>query len=159
MSAEAIKLATGICVEFEGFRAEPYLDPVGIPTIGYGVTRYRDGTRVKLTDPPVTKEQAAEDLQYHLEKLAPTVLRMCPQLADNPNRLGAVLSWTYNLGVGRLSSSTMRVRINAGDWSGAATEMKRWIRAGGKVLNGLVRRRDAEVVLFMKPHQENSVKD
>jgi len=144
----ALDLAADICREFEGFRARPYLCPAGIPTIGYGSTRHPDGRLVTLDDQPIDSETAGAYMRHELASLLRSVLAACPALIAHPERLGSVLSWTYNLGPARLRSSTMRVRINEGDWPNAAREMQRWKRGGGKVLPGLVRRRAVESAIL-----------
>ncbi|WP_288076459.1 lysozyme [Pseudomonas sp.] len=144
-----IELAVELCKRFEGFRSKPYLCPAGIPTIGYGSTRHEDGRRVSLEDDPITEEWAARLLQSSLERVyLPGVLRLCPGLASDPGRCNAVLDFTYNLGVGRLQTSTLRRKINARDWPGARAELSKWVRGGGRVLPGLVSRRAAEAMLF-----------
>ncbi len=76
-------------------------------------------------------------------------LRYCPVLATEPEqRLAAIVDFTFNLGAGRLQTSTLRRRINQRDWSGVKTELRRWIYGGGKVLPGLVSRRMAEALLI-----------
>lgn len=62
--------------------------------------------------------------------------------------LNAIVDFAYNLGVGRLQTSTLRRKINAQDWAGAKAELMRWTRGGGRVLPGLVRRREAEIALL-----------
>jgi lysozyme len=78
-------------------------------------------------------------------------LRHCPVLATEPEgRLAAIVDFTFNLGAGRLQTSTLRRRVSQRDWSGAATELRRWIYGGGKVLPGLVTRREAEIALLLR---------
>jgi lysozyme len=75
-------------------------------------------------------------------------LRFCPVLATEPEgRLAAIVDFTFNLGAGRLQTSTLRHRVNQRDWLAAATELRRWIYGGGKALPGLIVRREAEVRL------------
>jgi lysozyme len=144
---EATRLAMAICRHFEGFYSHPYLDPIGIPTIGYGTITYPDGTTVTLRDEPITREQAEMYLAHHLEtEVVPALARLCPVL-DEAERLAALMSWTHNLGAGNLQASTLRRRINAGAWADVPAQIRRWNRAGGVVLRGLVRRRDAEAKL------------
>jgi lysozyme len=78
-------------------------------------------------------------------------LRYCPVLATEPEgRLAAIVDFTFNLGAGRLQASTLRRRVNQLDWAGVAQELRRWVYGGGKVLPGLVLRREAEVLhLFL----------
>jgi lysozyme len=145
---EATAIAAALCRRFEGFYAQPYICPAGVPTIGYGTTRYPDGRAVTLRDPPVTRERAEELLAHDLRtRFLPAVIRLCPTL-DTQQRLAAILDWTYNLGEGNLSASTLRRRINAGRWDDVPGEIRRWNRGGGRVLRGLVLRREAEVALI-----------
>jgi lysozyme len=144
-----LTIARELCKEFEGFRARPYICPAGVPTIGYGTTRYMDGRPVAITDPPVSKEEAEALLDDQLRsQYLVGVLRLCPTLLAHPTKLNAIVDFAYNLGVGRLQTSTLRRRINQGDWGGAKEQLMRWVRGGGKVLPGLVRRRAAEAALL-----------
>lgn len=147
----AIAIAANMCREFEGFRARPYLCPAGVPTIGYGATFYLDGRKVTMKDAPITRKQAEELLENMLVKtFLPAVLRQCPNLKDAaPERLAAILDWTYNLGEGNLASSTLRKRLLEDNWPAACTEILRWNKGPDrKPLPGLVRRREAEVQLI-----------
>jgi len=148
----AIELAAELCRRFEGFRSKPYICPAGVPTIGYGSTYYADGRKVTLNDPPMTEPAARELLNHELlVTYAPGVYRQCPGLAfAPPEKLAAIVDFTYNLGVGRLQASTLRRRINEGNWNEAIYELRRWNRGGGKVLPGLVARREAEVELIKR---------
>jgi len=76
-------------------------------------------------------------------------LRYCPMLAAEPEgRLAAIVDFTFNLGAGRLQSSTLRRRINQRDWAAAGQELRRWVYGGGKILPGLIIRRLAEIELI-----------
>jgi lysozyme len=144
-----LSIAAALCREFEGFRARPYLCPAGIPTIGYGSTYYEDGRRVSLQDPPITRQAADDLLMYELRHTyLPGTLRACPNLALHPRRCNAIVDFAYNLGVGRLQTSTLRRTILAEDWDASREQLMRWVRGGGKVLPGLVRRRKAEAELL-----------
>lgn len=144
-----LTIAAELCRRFEGFRARPYLCPAGVPTIGYGATYYPGGRRVTMQDPPVTRDHAEQLLMHQLrEEYLPGVLRSCPNLAVHPRRLNAIVDFAFNLGVGRLQTSTLRRRILEEDWDGAKRELRRWVRGGGKVLPGLVTRREAEAALM-----------
>ena len=139
-----IKRALPVIVRFEGIRLRPYLCPAGVWSIGLGSTRYADGRPVRATDPPVTREHAyALAIEQLRREYLPAVLRLCPGI-DSYDRLAGVLSFTYNCGVGALQASTLRRRINAGDWLGAQVEMRKWVRGGGGILPGLVTRRAVE---------------
>lgn len=146
---QGIELSCDLIKRFEGFCSAPYLCPAGVPTIGYGCTFYEDGTRVTLHDRAITRERATAMLHHVVVKqFLPTVSNLCPGL-DTPQRLAAVLSWTYNLGPANLRASTMRKRINTQQWAEAAQECLRWVRAGGKVLKGLQARRRIESQLLL----------
>lgn len=150
-----ISLTVELCKRFEGFRSKPYLCPAGIPTIGYGSTHYADGAKVRLSDPAINEEGAERLLLGELRNTyLPGLRRVCPSLyalalleADT-RRLCAILDWVYNLGVGRLQTSTLRRALEHQDWDWARQELMRWTRGGGVVLPGLVRRRQAEADLL-----------
>lgn len=150
-----LDIAAELCRRFEGFRSKPYLCPAGVQTIGYGSTHYGDGRRVTLQDPPISEPVAWALLLSELfNTYAPGVLRQCPGLLplalleSDWRKLNAIVDFAYNLGVGRLQTSTLRRRINAGDWEGARAELGKWVRGGGRVLPGLVARRAAEAALL-----------
>lgn len=138
--------------EFEGLRLNAYLDPVGIVTIGYGYTnRAGYGNGVAMGD-VWTEEQAENMLWKGLEIFADRIRPMFRREAT-PNQFGAMLSLAYNIGTGAFSKSTALKRFNAGDTEGAAEAMTWFNKAGGKVLRGLVRRREAERALFLSDSQ------
>ena len=144
-----LELAAELCRRFEGFRSQPYLCPAGIPTVGYGSTYYADGRKVTLQDAPMDEPAARALLLAELHHTyAPGVLRLCPVLGTDERRLNAIVDFTYNLGVGRLQTSTLRRKINAQDWGGAKEQLMLWTRGGGKVLPGLLKRRQAECLLM-----------
>lgn len=148
MIEEGLAQAAVLCRRFEGLYLRPYLCPAGVATVGYGSTFYEDGSRVQLTDPAITKDRAEELLVLQLRKtFLPGVLRLCPAV-DTPARLGALIDFTYNLGVGALKSSTLRKRVNAADWDAVPGELLKWDKAGGRVLRGLTLRRQAEAALI-----------
>ena len=144
----ALEKSADIARRFEGFRGKPYLCPAGVPTIGYGSTIYETGRKVSLTDPPIGRERATELLFGELRRSLVATLRYCPVLAHNENRLAAITDFVYNLGPGRLQTSTLRRRINQQNWPEAKKELLRWTRAGGKILPGLVARRTVEAGLI-----------
>ena len=140
-----LEIAASLCKQFEGFRSRPYLCPAGVPTIGYGSTYYSDGRKVTLQDPPMDEPAASALLMYELQHTyLPGTLRNCPILATDQRRLNAVVDFCYNLGIGRLQTSTLKRKINAQDWEGAKEELKKWNKGGGKVLAGLDKRRKSE---------------
>lgn len=150
-----LDIAAELCRRFEGFSSKPYLCPAGIPTIGYGSTYYADGRKVKLTDVAITEPQARQLLLFELiHTYAPGVIRQCPILislamqSKDWRKFNAIVDFAYNLGVGALQTSTLRRKINAQDWEGAREQLMRWVRGGGKVLPGLVKRREAESLLM-----------
>lgn len=149
-TSEALALAADLCRRFEGLKLKPYLCPAGVPTIGYGSTVYEDGRAVKLSDPAITKARAEELLQHDLVKFYNAAIKLCPVLAAQPaGRAAAITDFTFNLGAGRLKASTLRHRINQRDWNAAASELRKWTRGGGRVLPGLVARREAEIKLLL----------
>ena len=140
-----LEIAASLCKQFEGFRSKPYLCPAGVATIGYGSTYYSDGRKVTLQDQPMVEPAASALLMYELQHTYfPGTLRNCPILATDERRLNAVVDFCYNLGIGRLQTSTLKRKINAQDWEGAKEELKKWNKGGGKVLAGLDKRRKAE---------------
>ena len=147
MDVLAITLA--LIRRFEGLYLVPYLCPAGVPTIGYGATYYEDGTRVQLTDAAITRERAEGLLLWHVKTVyLPAVLKLCPAIVhETPGRVAALIDWTFNLGLGNLRASTLRRRVNAADWEAVPGELRKWNKAAGKVLKGLMIRREAEVAL------------
>lgn len=144
-----LDLAAELCRRFEGFRSKPYLCPAGVPTIGFGSTYYADGRKVSLGDLPITREEADAILLHELHTTyAPGVMRHCPGLIAHPAKFNAIVDFCYNLGVGRLQTSTLRRKINDQDWDAAQEQLMLWTRGGGKVLPGLVKRRQAECALM-----------
>ena len=100
--------------------------------------------------PPITEAEAEVYLARDLITALNATLRYCPVLAtESEGRLAAIVDFTFNLGAGRLQTSTLRRRVNLRDWSSAATELRRWVYGGGVVLPGLVIRREAEVALVL----------
>ena len=122
--------------------AIPYICPAGFWTIGYG--HFCDPKH-----PPITEAEAEAYLARDLQTALAATLRYCPVLATEPeSRIATIVDFTFNLGAGRLQTSTLRRRINQRDWSTAATELRRWVYGGGKVLPGLFARREAEISLL-----------
>lgn len=144
-----LELAAALCRQFEGYRAKPYLCPANVATIGYGSTYYADGKKVTLQDPPMDEPTARALLMFELKHTyLPGVLRNCPILATDERKCNAIVDFCYNLGVGRLQTSTLKRKINAQDWEEAKEQLKLWNKGGGKVLAGLKKRRDAECLLM-----------
>lgn len=133
---------------FEGFSARPYLCPAGVPTIGYGATYYPDGRRVTMQDKPVSEADATAMLRSMLASYEAGVSRYV-LVPVTQGQFDALVSFAYNVGLSALKSSTLLRLLNARDYAGAAAQFGRWNRAGGKVLPGLTRRREAERKLFV----------
>jgi len=150
VNSEPIYLAAELCKVFEGLYLRPYMCPAGVPTIGYGTTRYENNVRVSLADPPITKERAEQLLMWKLKTAClPRVLKLCDNLASwGPGAVAAIVDFTYNLGSGNLAASTLRKKIQANDVDGAKAELLKWVKGGGRVLPGLVKRRQAEAKLL-----------
>jgi len=144
-----LEIAAALCKQFEGYRGKPYLCPAGIPTIGYGSTYYADGRKVALTDPPMSEPDATVLLLQELHHTyLPAVLRHCPVLLTDEKKCNAIVDFAYNLGTGRLQTSTLKRKINANDWEGAKEQLLLWTKGGGQVLPGLLKRRTAECRLL-----------
>jgi lysozyme len=150
-----LELAAELCRRFEGFRSKPYLCPAGVPTIGYGSTYYADGRKVTLHDRPMSEPEARALLMAELmHTYAPGVVRHCPGLLplalleNNWGKFNAITDFAYNLGVGRLQTSTLKRKLNEQDWEGAKEQLMLWVRGGGRVLPGLIARRKAEALMF-----------
>ena len=144
----AVSTAASLARRFEGLYFTPYLCPAGVPTIGYGATYYEDGTSVTLSDPPIVKERAEALLLWMVKtRYLPAVLRLCPTV-DSAERLAALIDFTFNLGAGNLKNSTLRRRVNESRWAEVPNELRKWNKAGGRVLRGLAFRREAEIALI-----------
>lgn len=133
---------------FEGKRLVAYDDGVGVWTIGYGTIKYPNGIHVKKGD-TCTDSQAETYLKNDLAKFESAINKLV-KVPLNQNQFDALASFTYNLGETNLSKSTLLRKLNAKDYKGAADQFLVWNKAGGKVMNGLVRRREAERNLFLK---------
>jgi lysozyme len=144
-----LDIAAALCKRFEGFKAKPYLCPAGVSTIGYGSTYYANGRKVTLTDETIS-ETIAETLLLHElhHTYLPGVLRQCPILLTDERKCNAIVDFVYNLGLGRLQTSTLKRKINDQDWDAAQEQLMLWTKGGGKVLPGLVKRRSAEAALL-----------
>jgi lysozyme len=149
---EVPQAAVMLAKRFEGFhrvpkndpgRAYPYVCPAGYHTIGFGHLCQPD-------HPPVTEAEAEAYLVVDLRRALTATLRYCPVLSTEPEwRLAAIVDFTFNLGAGRLQTSTLRRRVNQRNWLGAGQELRRWVYGGGKALPGLVMRREAEALQLL----------
>jgi lysozyme len=128
--------------KFEGFRAKAYRDVAGIITIGYGTTK-----GVKWGD-VVTKEEAEKLMRSDIAIFSDGV-RKAVNVDITQAQFDALVSFAYNVGLGAFNRSTMLKKLNNGDYDGAASELLRWNRAGGRVVAGLKRRREAEKAMFL----------
>jgi lysozyme len=155
--------------KYEGFRSRPYLCPAHIWTIGYGHVLYQEQIRlpvVRVPDkhtPMIRKEMPLkpEDnrvwTKTEIDELFRTdvgtfergVLRLVPGVDGRQGAFDALVSISFNFGLGNLQRSTIRMKANRGDWEGAADAFRVWTKGGGKVLPGLVKRREAERTLFL----------
>ncbi|AID17956.1 endolysin [Acinetobacter phage YMC11/12/R2315] len=133
---------------FEGTRLTAYDDGVGVWTIGIGTTVYPNGTKVKKGD-TCTSEQAKTYFKHDLIKFE-NVVNESVKVPLSQNQFDALVSLTYNIGSGAFKNSTLLKLLNNGDYQGAADQFPAWKKAGGRVLEGLVKRRAAERSLFLK---------
>lgn len=155
--------------KFEGFRNRPYLCPAHIWTVGWGTVIYQDQIRLPMVriegkEVPIirkeyplrpednrvwSKEELVALFKADLVGFERSVLRLIPGVSGHQNRFDALVCLAYNIGAGNLQRSTIRMKANRGDWEGAAEAFMAWTKGGGKVLPGLVRRRQAEIALFL----------
>jgi lysozyme len=157
-----LDLAVALCKHFEGLHRVgkdgliyPYICPAGYPTIGWGTVYKPSGKKVTMEDMPITRDIADAWLMDEIRRVcASAVMRQCPELFawsvanGNWRAFCAIADFTYNLGTGRLQTSTLRRKLRALDWDGAKEQLGLWVRGGGRVLPGLVKRRAAEAVLL-----------
>ena len=127
--------------KFEGCELEAYQCSAGVWTIGYGHTK--DVVEGKI----ITQEQAEEMLIDELHEYE-NYINDYVTVALSQNQFDALVSWVYNLGPANLKASTLLKVLNQGEYEDVPTQIKRWNKAGGKVLEGLIRRREAEACLF-----------
>ena len=155
--------------KFEGFKNKPYLCPAHIWTIGWGTVLYQNQIRLPMVRVPDkhtpmirkemplkpednrvwSKEELVEIFKNDLAAFERGVLRLVPGCVGHQGRFDALVCLAYNIGLGNLQRSTIRMRANRGDWGGAADAFRVWVKGGGKVLPGLVKRREAEIALFL----------
>ena len=133
----------------EGFRSTPYLCPAGVPTIGYGSTRYENGTPVKLTDHPITTERAEALMLATLGGEYEGAVNRYVKVPLTQGQFDSVVDFAYNAGAQNLRTSTLLTKLNRGDYDGASREFGRWVYSNGQILKGLVTRREAERKLFV----------
>ena len=142
---------------FEGCKLKPYKCPAGVPTIGWGSTRYPNGVRVSMKDPAITQAKADEMLLWDLKVFEADVTKLTKSVVLTQNRFDALVDFAYNCGSDididttpeGLGDSTLlkKVLANPNDPT-IANEFAKWNKGGGKVLPGLVRRRKEEAELY-----------
>jgi lysozyme len=134
--------------KFEGCELKAYQDSVGVWTIGYGHTKgVEEGQEI-------TQDEAEDMLASELDEYEGYIRDMV-ECDLEQNQFDALVAWVYNLGPTNLRSSTMLKRLNKKDFDDVPNQIKRWDKAGGKVLAGLVRRREAESLLFEGKEWQN----
>ena len=148
------KAGIDLIKRWEGFRAKPYICPAGVPTIGYGTTRYPNGRRVTMNDAVITEQKAEEYLMKDVVRFEQAV-RARLTVVLNENRFSAMVSLCYNIGSAAFGRSTLLKVVNAAPGAhGIRDEFMRWTKAtvnGKKVdLPGLVRRRRDEADLYFR---------
>ena len=145
---------------YEGCRNKPYLCPASIWTIGYGHVLYQEQIRLPVANRkefPLRMEDNRVWSKDEINKLFETdvgtfergVFRLVPGVVGRQGAFDALVSFAFNAGLGNLQRSQIRMRANRGDWQGAADALMDWTKGGGKVLPGLVKRREAERALFL----------
>jgi lysozyme len=154
-------LAVEVIKHHEGKRNKPYLCPALLWTIGYGHVLYPEQAKLKLEERRTYRLRPEHDkvwsdggidaiLRSDLQRFENGVLRLCPGAADSQTQFDALVSFSFNVGLGSLQSSTLRMKYNRGDFAGAADELLKWTKGGGRVLPGLVKRRADERALFLR---------
>jgi lysozyme len=144
----------------EGVRTKPYQCPALLWTVGVGHVIDPNHARVPIADRkslPIPSgwdrtlsiDEVDDILQKDLARFVAGVLRLCPETVNNQNHLDALVSFSFNVGLGNLQKSQVRMKYNRGDFDGAMDELLTWNKAGGKVLKGLDNRRKDEKALFL----------
>lgn len=146
--ATAREIVIALALRFEGLRLAPYLCPAGVPTIGGGSTHYEDGTPVRMSDPPISRERAMALMGRDVDAFLVAGCRLSPGLLREVARKAAIVDFIYNMGPGRYRASTLRRKVAEGNWPDAAEQLGKWVWGGGHRLKGLVRRRVAEAALI-----------
>ncbi len=140
---EISKLAIGLVKHFEGFSSVVYNDVAGYPTIGYGHLLNSDESYSTIT------KQEAEELLIKDMTRAVIAVEALTKVHLHDNEFAALVSFVYNVGSGAYERSTLRMKLNRGEYLDAASEFTRWVYAGGKIIKGLQRRRREEKRLFL----------
>ena len=161
------KAGADLMHRFEGCRSKPYLCPANIWTIGYGHVLYQGQINLPMvrkegyagvirSEHPLqsednrawTKEEINSLFASDVQNFERGVLRLVPGCAGHQGRFDALVSFSFNVGLGNLQRSTIRMKHNRGDFEGAAESFMAWTKAGGKELPGLVKRRKHERALY-----------
>jgi lysozyme len=137
----------GIIKSFEGWSSPPYLCPAGRWTIGWGSTWDIDGNAVTGDHPDIDEEHGTDLLKRELRHVESAIGKLI-KVPLTEGQFSSLCSFAFNVGTGNLQNSTLRARLNRGEYEGASAELPKWRRAGGRILKGLVRRRIAERALF-----------
>ena len=132
--------------KFEGLRLKPYRCPAGVPTIGYGHT----GPDVRMDMPPISEPVAEAMMQQDADVFTRAAGNLSPVLWFDEDKHAAIADFCFNLGTTRYKASTLKRRVDSGDWDGAAEELRKWVWGGGRKLPGLVARRAAEAALMIR---------
>lgn len=144
---EVNKAGKDLIKKFEGCKLKAYKCPAGLWTIGWGLTFYPDGTKVKEGD-VITKERAEQLFDFIVDDFAAKVDALVKSNVTE-NNFAAIVSFTFNVGIGNLRKSTLLRKVNANPKDKTIpAEFRKWVRANGEVLKGLVRRREAEAKLY-----------
>jgi lysozyme len=145
--------------KWEGFHLDAYSDPVGIPTIGYGSRRYPNGQKIRLGD-KITEQEAEAFLKFECDKVAEEISKLVNGISLNQNQFDALVSFSYNVGIGAFADSTLLKKLKAKDFPGAAKEFERWVKGTNNgvqtTLSGLVDRRKSERSLFEKLDEQGT---
>ena len=134
--------------KYEGFVSKPYLDAVGVPTIGYGNTYYPDGRKVTLQDKSINEEEATNLLRYIVAEFEDGVYDLVKQPLKQ-HQFDSLVSFSYNLGLGALKNSSLLSRVNSNPNNAyIPNEFTKWVKAGGRELRGLAKRRVEEANIY-----------
>ena len=133
----------------EGVRYQPYQDPIGLWTVGVGHLIGDGKSLPQEWNKTFTSEEVDDILKDDLARFERGVNTLIPITRLTQNQFDALVSFSFNVGLGNLQASTLRQKLNRGDYEGAANEFPKWRKAGGRVLQGLVRRRADEKAMFM----------
>lgn len=128
--------------KFEGCELEAYLCPAGVWTIGYGHTKdVKEGDKINKEEADYLLQEEMIEYESYINDFVEVPL--------NQNQFDALCSWVYNLGPTNLKNSTMLRVLNEEKYADVPQEIKRWNKAGGEVLDGLIKRREAEAKMFL----------